>query len=489
VIEFMLNQELIQWDATVSDLTLLQWLREERQLTGSKEGCAAGDCGACTVLVGQVEEGQLKYRSINACICFMGSLAGHHVLTVESLQQDGNLHPVQQALVDNHGSQCGFCTPGFVMSLLGWWWNTEPQQLDSEVNFANHRHEVEQALSGNLCRCTGYQPILLAADSLAPRSRADDLLLVDKEKLIARLTAINNSNAQPTTSTWQGFYSPTNVADLSLAYTACPEARLVAGATDLSLELTQKLQPLPSLINLKQITELNQLQQQERHLVIGAAVSLLQMESVLRPYYPAFADILTWLGSRQIRHQGTMAGNIASASPIADTPPALLALDSQVVLQRGSQQRTIALSDFYLGYRQTVLRPAEFIHSILIPLPVVRQQFFMAKVSKRKEDDISAVCLALSIVLQSGVVKQAAIGAGGLAATPARARTTESLLQGQTLDHNLINACSNTLAKDFQPISDFRASAAYRRQVTQNLLQDFLQKALSHDALTQEGAA
>ncbi len=490
MVEFILNKELIQWDATVADLTLLQWLREEHNLTGTKEGCGAGDCGACTVLLGQLApDDNLHYRSANACICLMGGLAGQHVVTVDSLQQANQLHPVQQALVDRHGSQCGFCTPGFVMSLVGWWWNTEPQELDSEAKFTRHRHEVEQALSGNLCRCTGYQPILLAADSLAARARTTDPLLGDKADLAARLKTLNNSTVKPDTADWQGFYNPTNVADLSLAYNACPEARLVAGATDLGLELTQQLRSLPRLINLQQVSELQQLQLQDQQLVIGAAVNLVRLESILKPHYPAFTNLLQWLGSRQIRHQGSLGGNIANASPIADTPPALLALDSQLVLQQGQQQRTIALGDFYLDYRQTVLQPGEFIHSILLPLPVADQQFFMVKVSKRKEDDIAAVCLALSIVLQAGVVEQVAIGAGGLAATPVRAPATEALLQGQTLNHSLIDACSKSLEQDFQPISDFRASAAYRRQVTQNLLQDFLRQTLLKVDIPQEGAA
>tara|TARA_B100000780_G_scaffold277508_1_gene248360 strand:+ start:1145 stop:2599 length:1455 start_codon:yes stop_codon:yes gene_type:complete len=478
----LLNQTAIEIADPAADTSLLSWLRESQYLTATKEGCAVGDCGACTVMLGQLEPSsplsqepaKVVYRSVNACIALLGSLHASHVITLDALQS-AKLHPVQQAMVDCHSSQCGFCSPGFVMSLLVWWLNTPADGLASVQAFAQHRHGVELALSGNLCRCTGYQAILLAADQLAPLDRSTDPLfdhLGGYENCYHQLQTMAAKAPQAPTS---AYLLPTSLGALALTYEAYPAARLVAGSTDLALDITQGLKTIERLIDVTAVVELKLLKIQDQQLCIGACVSLSELEAFCQKHLPILSDLLSAFASRQVRNRATLVGNIANSSPIADMPPLLLVLEAKLILQRGSTQRTIALKNFNLAYKQTVLKPGEFIHSVILPLPSKPQMVWVEKVSKREEDDISATCVAVSLTLEQGSIAQINIACGGMAAIPKMATLTQNQLLGQVLKPALIAQIPTWLAQDYQPIDDMRASAAYRQQVTANLIQGFLQ--------------
>ncbi|MGY8839668.1 MAG: xanthine dehydrogenase small subunit [Pseudomonadales bacterium] len=473
----LLNQTVIEIVDPAADTTLLQWLRESQHLTATKEGCAVGDCGACTVIVGQLAQGAIAYTSVNACIALLGSLHGCHVITLDTLQGP-RLHPVQKAMLDCHSSQCGFCTPGFVMSLVVWWLNTPADALATPEAFAKHRHGVELALSGNLCRCTGYHPILLAADQLAPMDRATDPLFDQVGgygHCLAQLQSMASKRHQVSAA---AYAVPSNLAELALAYEASPEARLVAGSTDLALDITHGLKSIDRLIDLTGVAELQLMEERDKQIHIGAGVSLSEVETFCQKNLPAMSDLLGRFASRQVRNRGTLVGNVANSSPIADIPPLLLVMDAQLILQRGLNQRTIALKEFNLGYKQTALNTGEFIHSVILPLPSSGQRVWVEKVSKRAEDDISATCVAMSVTMEQGTITQINIACGGMAAIPKMASETQRQLLGQALTHQLVAQVPLWLAQDYQPIDDMRASAAYRQQVTANLVQGFLKEAM-----------
>jgi len=485
----LLNKTAIEVVDPAADTTLLQWLRESQYLTATKEGCAVGDCGACTVIVGELEQGAIVYRSVNACIALLGSLDGCHLITLDILQCSAlnnelheELHPVQQAMVDCHSSQCGFCSPGFVMSLVVWWLNTPADALATPEAFAKHRHGVELALSGNLCRCTGYHPILLAADQLAPMDRALDPLfdyVGGYDNCLAQL----QSMAPPSQSdahnvSIKTYTVPATLKELALAYEASPQTRLVAGSTDLALDITHGLKSIDRLIDVTGVAELRSIEQRDNQIYIGAGVSLSDVEAFCQKDLPAMSHLLGRFASRQVRNRGTLVGNIANSSPIADIPPLLLVMDAQLILQRGLNQRTIPLKEFNLGYKQTALKAGEFIHSVILPLPSLGQRVWVEKVSKRAEDDISATCVAISMTMEKGTITQINIACGGMAAIPKMASETQSHLLDQSLTHELIAQVPLWLAQDYQPIDDMRASAAYRQQVTANLIQGFLQEAM-----------
>jgi len=487
----LLNITSIEIVDPAADTTLLQWLRESQHLTATKEGCAVGDCGACTVIVGELEHGAIVYRSVNACIALLGSLDGCHLITLDILQGsvlNKGLHPVQQAMVDCHSSQCGFCSPGFVMSLVVWWLNTPANQLATPEAFAKHRHGVELALSGNLCRCTGYHPILLAADQLAPLDRptvrAMDPLFDQVggyDNCLAQLSnmaSLSQSQSHARNVSSQAYIAPSSLDELALAYEAFPQTRLVAGSTDLALDITHGLKSIDRLIDVTGVAELRSIEQHGNQIYIGAAVSLSAVEAFCQKDLPAMSDLLGRFASRQIRNRGTLVGNIANSSPIADIPPLLLVMDAQLILQRGLDQRTIPLKEFNLGYKQTALKTGEFIHSVILPLPLSGQRVSVEKVSKRSEDDISATCVAMSVTIEHGTITQVNIACGGMAAIPKMASETQSQLLGQPLTHELVAQVPLWLAQDYQPIDDMRASAAYRQQVTANLIQGFLKEAM-----------
>ncbi len=455
--DLILNGELRHSAAGDANLTLLEYLRGPLALTGTKEGCASGDCGACTVLVAE-PSGTL--RAINACITPLGSLHNKQVFTVESLAVEGGpLHPAQRALVDCHGSQCGFCTPGFVMALTGLYHNSQRkgvQTLD--------RDTVCDAISGNLCRCTGYRPIIEAGTKMLHYPAA--MLPVKAAPVVHAASAAVLNDGE------HAFYQPHSEHELQALLATYPDAALVAGATDLGLELTQRHRQFAVLISLVAIPSLRSIGFSDGFLQIGAALPYTDLENFIAPLSRPLQQLLHRLGSRQIRNQGTVGGNIANGSPIADMPPALLAWDAEVEVVSSSGVRSWhPLATFYLGYRKTQLQAGQYLAAIRIPQASLEQPHRFFKLSKRFEDDISAVMAAVSLQLHNGNVQSIRIALGGVAATPVRAVQSEALLLGHKLSDGLIADACRQLAAELTPISDVRASSFYRKEMASSLLQ------------------
>lgn len=463
MIQFLLNHTLVTEHALDPNLTVLNYLRQNQRRFGTKEGCASGDCGACTVTLGRVEQGEMVYETANSCLTFVSSLQGKQLITVEDLRQGDKLHSVQQAMVDCHGSQCGFCTPGFVMSLF---------TLQKNSSEWQHK-EAELALAGNLCRCTGYRPIVDAARAACEHPEEDSFR--QQAALTAkRLTALKNGDLQTLTLNGKACFMPKTLAQLSLLLKDNPEAKLLAGGTDLALQVTQQYKSLPVVIALEQIDELKVCRVNKHDIVLGAGASLHHCYQLLADEIPAFSSILERFASLQIRHQGTLGGNIANGSPIGDTPPMLLALNATLELQQGDILRRLSLDKFFLAYRKTALREGEFIRNIIIPKVTMSQKFQAWKVSKRLEDDISAVFAAFLIETdETGIVTQARIAFGGMAETAKRAAQCERQLVGKPLTSVTVEQACAALAEDFTPLSDFRASADYRLQIAKNLLRRY----------------
>lgn len=467
MIQFLLNQELRSEHSLDPNLTVLDYLREHVGRSGTKEGCASGDCGACTVVVGERhadETGQerLRYRSLNACLTFVSSLHGKQLISVEDLKHQGRLHSVQQAMVDCHGSQCGFCTPGFVMSLFALQKNSE--QPDP--------HKTHEALAGNLCRCTGYRPILAAADQACSGKQPDQFDAREAET-IARLKAIAPKETGELNSGDKRCLVPLTVADLADLYDAYPQARLLAGGTDLALEVTQLHRTLPVMIYVGNVAELKRIDRFDDRLEIGAATTLSDCYEALKAEYPDFGELLQRFASLQIRNQGTLGGNIGNASPIGDSPPLLIALGARIVLCKGLVRRTLALEDYFIEYRVTARQESEFIEKIIVPRASAEQAFRAYKVSKRLDDDISAVCAAFNLRIDNGVVRDARVAFGGMAATPKRAMHCEAALIGAQWNDSTVERACAALAEDFTPLSDFRASKEYRLLSARNLLRKY----------------
>ena len=467
MIQFLVNQALHSEHALDPNMTVLQYLREHLSKPGTKEGCASGDCGACTVVVGELvadESGtdSIRYRSLNSCLTFVSSLHGKQLISVEGLKHQGELHSVQQAMADCHGSQCGFCTPGFVMSLFALQKNSQGPDL----------HKAQEALAGNLCRCTGYRPILDAAAQSCARPCRDQFD-AQQAQTIARLKAIAPQQTGELNSGDKRCLVPLTVADLAELYSSHPEARLLAGGTDLALEVTQFHRTLPVMIYVGHVAELKRIDKTTTHLEIGAATPLTDCYGALNDEYPDFGELLHRFASLQIRNQGTLGGNIGNASPIGDSPPLLIALDAQIVLRQGQRQRTLALEDYFIDYRITARQDSEFIEKIIVPRASNDWTFRAYKVSKRLDDDISAVCAAFNLSLEDGVVSGVRIAFGGMAAIPKRARACEAALRGKPWNQASVERACQALADDFSPLSDFRASREYRLLTAQNLLRKY----------------
>ncbi|MDT8991107.1 xanthine dehydrogenase small subunit [Curvibacter sp. APW13] len=451
--------------------TLLEVLREDLHSCGTKEGCGEGDCGACTVVLGQEENGQLRTRAVNSCIKPAHAANGMALWTVEDLvQPDGSLHPTQQAMAQCHASQCGFCTPGFVMSLFSLYQN---HTLQGETV---SREQAAQALSGNLCRCTGYRPILDAAESMQtlPRVAVDEVETLSKLKLLAQ----ELRGPEPDST----YISPTTLKDLLQTRARHPQAQLVAGCTDVGLWITKMHKEFGRIIDLTRVAELQRVETYPHHIAIGAAVSLTDAFAALVADRPQLTDFAHRFAGQPVRNAGTLGGNVANGSPIGDSMPLLIALGANVVLMRWEQEkngkgqirhREMPLEKLYTGYRQNVFLPNEVLAWIKVPRPTASELTRSYKISKRFEDDISAVCLVLSLHIVDGVVHQASIGAGGVAATPARAAQTEAALRGQPWNMTTVQRAQQVLRAEFSPISDMRASSDYRRTVLGNLLQRF----------------
>ncbi|RMQ41625.1 Ferredoxin:molybdopterin dehydrogenase, FAD-binding:-binding:CO dehydrogenase [Pseudomonas cichorii] len=467
MIQFLLNQELKTEHALDPNLTVLNYLRGHAHKTGTKEGCASGDCGACTVVVGELEtdsqgQQQIRYRSLNSCLTFVASLHGKQLISVEDLKHQGQLHSVQKAMVDCHGSQCGFCTPGFVMSLFALQKNSS--QADA--------HQAHEALAGNLCRCTGYRPILAAAEQ-ACSQRQPDQFDQRQAQTIARLSAITPTQTAELSDGEKRSLLPLSIADLANLYEMHPQARLLAGGTDLALEVTQQHKQLQVMIHVGHIAELKRIESFDDRLEIGAAASLTDCHAALKAEYPDFGELLQRFASLQIRNQGTLGGNIGNASPIGDSPPLLIALGAQLVLRKGDTRRNLALEDYFIDYRVTARQPSEFIEKIVVPKARAGHVFRAYKVSKRLDDDISAVCAAFNLLIDGGRIVAARIAFGGMAAIPKRAAACERALIGQPWTSASVEQACAALAEDFTPLSDFRASKEYRLLSAQNLLRKY----------------
>ena len=439
----------------------------KRRLTGTKEGCAEGDCGACTVLVGRLIDGKLAYESVNACIRFVGSLNATHVVTIEHLAaRDGTLHPVQQAMVDCHGSQCGFCTPGFVMSMYGLWLSNETPS----------RADIEKALQGNLCRCTGYEPIVKAAEqvSRARPSAIFDPLERTRSDIVARLWAMKGGDTISIASGEDRLIVPNSEEALARVLAEEPDATIVAGSTDVGLWVTKQMRSLSPVVFINHLPELQSIAAGEGGLTIGAGVTYSRAFDAIARKVPTLGRLIDRIGGEQVRNMGTIGGNIANGSPIGDSPPPLIALGATVKLRSVSGTRMLRLEDFFIDYGKQDRRPGEFVESVFVPYPADDTQFAVYKITKRRDEDITAVLGAFYLTLDTeGDVNDIRIAFGGMAGTPKRARAVETALMGRPWSEATIEAARDAFDADYQPLSDWRATAEYRRLTAKNLLMRF----------------
>jgi xanthine dehydrogenase small subunit len=435
-ISFLLNGETVQLTVEDPTVTVLDWLRETQGLRGTKEGCNEGDCGACTVMVSDANGNQ----SLNSCILFLPQLNGKSLRTVEGLASGDDLHPVQQAMIDEHGSQCGFCTPGFVMSMA--------------TAHANDAVDHDDQLAGNLCRCTGYAPIIRAAKKVENKPKPEWL---ERDRwFVDRMEKMHD------------YASPTSLYEFAAWYKENPDTTLIAGATDIGLWVTKSLKDLGKVCFLKQIDELAKIEKTAEGLIIGAGASIEQVRVAVAPFYRDFAEMLRRFASTQVRNAGTIGGNIANGSPIGDCPPALIALGAELTLQCGFETRKIAVEDFFVEYGKQDIQPGEFVRSIFIPDQPDRLRCY--KLSKRFDQDISAVCGCFYVSVEGGIITDARIAFGGMAGTPKRATALEQALISKVWEYESIAVALPKLAEDFTPLSDMRASSEYRTKSAQGMM-------------------
>ena len=447
MIRFLLDGEVVEVADADPAGTVLDYLRYTLGRTGTKEGCAEGDCGACTVLLGELQGDAVKWRAVNACILFLPMLDGKALLTVESLSRGGELHPVQRTMAHGHGSQCGFCTPGFVMSLYG----------RSIGAVGTEGIPVKDVIAGNLCRCTGYGPILDAGEANPPGPS-------DDREVAALLRTIAPGRAG------RGWFAPRTSDELAELLIAHLEARIVAGATDVGLWVTKGLEDLGTVIFIGDIADLKRIEEDEDGLTLGAGVRYSEAKEALARLHPDLDELVRRIGGLQVRNAGTIGGNIANGSPIGDMPPALIALGAELVLRRGSERRSMPLEAFFLSYGKQDRQPGEFVESVRIPRPSPDMLVRIVKLSKRFDSDISGVCGAFALRIENDVVREAHVAFGGMAGIPARAPGCESALTGQAWNEETVEAGALALAADYTPLDDLRGSAAYRRNVAANLL-------------------
>ncbi|TPK68002.1 xanthine dehydrogenase small subunit [Mesorhizobium sp. B2-4-19] len=465
-IRFILNGRDVVLSSVAPDATLLDWLRLDRSLRGTKEGCAEGDCGACTVLVGKLSAGGLIYESVNACIRFLGSLDGTHVVTVEHLRgQPGQLHPVQQAMIDFHGSQCGFCTPGFVMSLYGLWMKS-PDPSNAAI---------EKALQGNLCRCTGYEAIMRAAHAISSYGKAaKDPLAAERKAITARLEALRDGARVEIGSAGARLIVPANVDDFANVLDQEPGATIVAGSTDVGLWVTKHMRDISPAVFIGNLDGLCTIAEDKGVISIGAGVTYSEAFSMLAKRIPALGPLFDRIGGEQVRNMGTIGGNIANGSPIGDTPPPLIALGARLTLRKGKKRRTIPLETFFIAYGKQDRHPGEFVEAVHVPVPAKGEKFAVYKITKRRDEDITAALGAFLLTLaKDGTVADVRIAYGGMAATPKRASFVERALLGKPWTEETVETAMAQYARDFTPLTDMRASAEYRALAAKNLLLRF----------------
>ena len=460
-IEFVYQNKIFELENPDSNETLLNYIRTKLKKTGTKEGCAEGGCGACTVVLGELKNNEINYKAINSCITLLPTLQGKQLILVEDLiSKGGSLHPVQQAMVNYHGSQCGFCTPGFIMSLFSMF----------KKNSRFNDNAIKESISGNLCRCTGYQPIIKAAKSLKNKNKIDHFTK-SKKNIINLLKKIENKSVVIYNND-KKYFAPRYLQELKQILKKNVNVNFLSGGTDLSLNITKERKDISSIIYMNSINELNYIKNNNKYIEIGASTPLIEFESYIKKFYPDFTKILKRYGSPQIRNVATIAGNIATASPIGDCLPLLLSLNAKVVLQDLKKTKILFLDDFFMGYRKTKLKKGQFIHSIRMPL-LKNNTFKAYKVSKRFDDDISSVCAAFNLVITKNKIQSVRIAYGGMAAIPKRAIYCEKTLSNSLVTEEIIDKAKKALEKDFKPISDMRASRLYRMEVAKNLLEKF----------------